>query len=71
MSVQPSTITNGFATLKEHYIVVDPPRPKVLILGPIVASSLAIRRAQLMKREGSDVASSSRVEVEETQSMLL
>jgi len=69
MSVQPTTVATSFAKLKEPCLVVDSPRLKVIILGPILASSLAIRRAKLMKREGSDVASPSRLE--ETQSMLL
>lgn len=70
MSVQPTTITTSFAKHKEPCLVVHSKRQAVPILGPILASPLAVRRAK-MKREGSDVtgvASPSRVE--ETQSVL-
>lgn len=70
MSVQPTTVTTSFA--KHHpepCLVVDSKRQTVPILGPIAASPLAVRRAKLMKKEGSDVASPTRVD--ETQSVVL
>lgn len=69
MSVQPSTVTTSFIKPKsEPSLVVNSKRQTVPVLGPIAAHPLAVRRAKLMKKEGSDLASPTRVD--ESQSLV-
>lgn len=68
LSVQP-TGTASLARPTETCLVVNSKRQTVPVLGPILASPLAARRAKLMKRLAGEVSSPSRVE--ETQSPAL